>query len=105
MMLEAKAIIAGIALVLLFLGYQWVGHRAVEQYKTEQAVAQAKVNKAKQDIYDKLSADYEALKIAKSEKARTRTKVVEKIVEREVYKNVCIDQEGLEELNKALKGE
>lgn len=94
----------GFVLILLSGCYWWVGNHAVENYKQEQAIVQAKADKAQQLKYDTLAADYEVAKASREVVYKTITKRVDKIVERKVYSNECFDLEGLEEANKALRG-
>lgn len=91
-------------LAALFFAYDYVGDRAVTEYKQEQALVQADADKAQQDKYNELAADYEIAKASREVVYKTITKKVDKIVERKVYSNECFDSEGLEEANKALRG-
>lgn len=50
----------------------------------------------------KTSAAYQAQKAAREEKERVRYVQVQKIVEKPVYRNVCLDADGLRELNAAI---
>lgn len=50
----------------------------------------------------KSSAAYQAQKAAREEKERVRYVQVQKIVENPVYRNVCLDADGLRELNAAI---
>lgn len=98
--------LAGLAVVLasLFGAYTWVRHDAVTEYKTEQAVLQAKADKITQEKYNTLAADYETLKASRTTQFKTIVRTVEKLVDRPVYKVACIDTDGLEVANKALRG-
>ncbi|KKW75762.1 hypothetical protein AAV97_18430 [Acinetobacter sp. Ag2] len=49
----------------------------------------------KQNKINKVSADYEQLKSEQRIKVETVTREVQKIIERPVYNNVCIDDDGL----------
>ena len=101
---QAKLAAALLFLAGLFFAYDYVGDRAVDKYKTEQAIVQAAADKAQQEKYNNLAADYEVAKASKEIVYRTIPKKVDKIVERKVYSNECFDLEGLEEANKALRG-
>lgn len=103
--LEIKLAEFLLALVLLIGCYFWVRHDAVADYKKEVAAEQAKSDKLQQAKYDDLAADYAILKAQRTTKYKTITKTVEKLVDRPVYKNQCIDTEGLEAANKALGGQ
>lgn len=50
----------------------------------------------------KSSAAYQAQKAAREEKERVRYVQVLKIIENPVYRNVCLDADGLRELNAAI---
>ena len=57
--------------------------------------ANAKANQA--------SADYEQLKSERQAKVESVTRTVQKIVERPIYLNRCIDDDGLSEINSLIK--
>jgi hypothetical protein len=98
--------IAGAILVLasLFGAYKWIGSRAVSLYKVELAIEQAEADKAQTDKFNAVSAELEAAKAVRIDNARVITKVVEKIVTRDVYLRDCIDGDGLSVANQALSG-
>lgn len=56
----------------------------------------------KQGEIEEISSEYEALKQEQAEKQRVIYKTVEKIVDRPIYRNVCLDDDGLSEINKAI---
>lgn len=56
----------------------------------------------KQGEINEISSEYEDLKHEQLEKQRVIYKTVEKIVDRPIYRNVCIDDDGLSEINKAI---
>ncbi|MGZ8888068.1 MAG: hypothetical protein ACXW1D_00765 [Halobacteriota archaeon] len=93
-----------IAFALLFGAYLWVGHHAVSEYKQEQVIAQMEKDKAQQKKYNVLAQDYEELKTKRQDNARTIVREVEKIIDRPVYRNVCIDGGGLSIINQAISG-
>jgi hypothetical protein len=105
MMLEIKVVLATLLAALMLWSYHWVGESAVDSYKDSQAILQAKVDAKQQEKYNAIAEDYETLKAKREAAVKVRTKIVEKIVEREVYRNVCVDDEGVETMNKALRGE
>ncbi len=81
--------------VLLLTGcYFGVRHVAVEDYKVTQIALQAEADKLKQDKYDKLAADYEAAKANREVVFKTVTKRVDRIVEKPIYLENCIEIEG-----------
>lgn len=53
----------------------------------------------------KSSAAYQVQKAAREQKERVRYVQVQKIVEKPVYRNVCLDADGLRELNAAIDGD
>ncbi|KXZ72118.1 hypothetical protein [Acinetobacter venetianus] len=61
------------------------------------ADAQNKANKA--------SADYEQIKAEQRAKVETVTRTVQKIVERPIYLNRCIDDDGLQQINSLIKND
>lgn len=57
----------------------------------------------RQNQINQLSSDYETKKSKQKIKVETVTKYVDKIVERDVYRNVCIDDDGMQQLNSLIK--
>lgn len=98
--------LAEYAVLIVFLcgAYFWIGEHAVSDYKQEQSVIQAKADAAKQAKYDKLAGDYESLKTQRSTVTNTITHEVETIVKQPIYQTQCIDKQGLDIANKALRG-
>lgn len=88
----------------LFWGYHYIGDRAVNQYKQEQIVLQAKADKITQTRYDDLAADYAILKASRTTQFKTITRTVEKLVQQPAYQVPCITQEGVDAANRALQG-
>lgn len=60
----------------------------------------AEIEKAKQDRES--SAMYQAGKAVREEKERVRYVQVQKIVEKPVYRNVCVDSDGVSVINAAI---
>ena len=58
------------------------------------------IEKAKQDRES--SAVYQAGKAVREEKERVRYVEVQKIVEKPVYRNVCVDSDGVSVINAAI---
>jgi len=56
----------------------------------------------KQNRINKVSVDYEQLKSEQRVKVETVTREVQKIIERPVYNNVCIDADGLHIINSLI---
>lgn len=52
-----------------------------------------------QDKVNKVSTDYEKLRSEQRAKVETVTREVQKIVERPIYLNRCIDDDGLQQIN------
>lgn len=84
--------------------YFWIGNHAVDEYRSEQTVLQAKADRIRQEQYNKLAAEYEVAKANREVVFKTVTKTVEKLVDRPVYKTQCTDADGVEAANKALGG-
>ncbi|HEM7454814.1 MULTISPECIES: hypothetical protein [Acinetobacter calcoaceticus/baumannii complex] len=57
----------------------------------------------KQNQINKVSADYERVKAEQSTKVERITREVQKIVERPVYLNRCIDDDGVYQINSLIK--
>lgn len=102
--LEIKLAEFFLALILLTGCYFWVRHDAVVDYQKEATIEQAKVDKAKQDAYNKLSEDYEALKTTRQANANTVTRTYEKVIEKPIYSTVCVEPDGLRLANEAIAG-
>ena len=68
---------------------------AAKQYQRELAKQQSTINQ--------LSSDYETEKAKYKVKVETVTKFVDKIVERDVYRNVCSDDDGMQSINSLIK--
>ena len=83
-------------------GWQVESWRCAARDKTRiEAELKAGVEKAK--VTNKASEGYEAKKEEVRIKYVRTTKVVEKLVERPVYRNNCIDEDGLKAINEGLK--
>jgi len=78
-----------------------------EQKCTEQIQkierAQAESLAKQQDKVNKVSADYEKLRSEQRAKVETVTRTVQKIVERPIYLNRCIDDDGLQQINSLIQ--
>lgn len=116
---------AFLLLALLGAGVQTL---RVAHYKTQFENAELKCNQQKADIHadykdqadlaaqryqealaqrqstiNQLSSDYETEKAKYKVKVETVTKFVDKIVERDVYRNVCSDDDGMQSINSLIK--
>ena len=56
----------------------------------------------KQNNINKVSADYEQLKSEQRVITETKIREVQKIIERPIYSNVCIDDDGLHIINSLI---
>lgn len=70
----------------------------IQKFKDDQQKALIE----KQNKINKVSADYEQLKSEQRVKVETVTREVQKIIERPVYNNVCIDDTGLQHINSLI---
>lgn len=91
------AVCFGLAYYIYDAGYS--------QCEKDNIVKMAKAKQEQQDKYDALAKKLEDTKAERIVQTNTITKIVPQIVEREIYKNVCIDSEGMNVINKAIKGE
>lgn len=60
---------------------------------------QLKALAEKQNLINQVSADYEQVKSEQRIKVETVTREVQKIIERPVYNNVCLDDDGVSAIN------
>lgn len=69
----------------------------------------SEVNRALKDVIEKqnelnkISSEYESLKLEQEKKQRVIYKNVEKFIDRPVYRNVCLDDDGMSEINSAIE--
>ena len=59
----------------------------------------------KQNEINKVSADYETEKSAQRRQVETVTREVQKIIERPIYLNHCIDSDGVSAINSLITGD
>ena len=92
---------------MLVVGAWQYDHAAQYQRGRESMAAEisgrlkdAAIEKAKQDRES--SAVYQAGKAVREEKERVRYVEVQKIVEKPVYRNVCVDSDGVSVINAAI---
>ncbi|WP_151822187.1 hypothetical protein [Acinetobacter oleivorans] len=57
----------------------------------------------KQNQINKVSADYEKLRSEQNTKVETVTREVQKIVERPIYLNHCLDDDGVHQINSLIE--
>ncbi|ENV46063.1 hypothetical protein P255_01411 [Acinetobacter brisouii CIP 110357] len=112
-----QLIIIVLTVLILILGIGFVVQTwRVSHWKTQSENADAKcltqIQKIEQtqqtalkqanDKANQASADYEKLKATQQVKIQTVRDTVQKIVERPVYRNVCFDDSGMQQLGKAI---
>ncbi|WP_418655373.1 hypothetical protein [Acinetobacter higginsii] len=71
----------------------------IQKIERAQVLALAK----EQEKANKASADYEKLRSEQRAKVETVTRTVQKIVERPVYFNRCIDDDGVQQINSLIE--
>jgi len=86
------------------VGY-YIYHNGYGEAMQEVAIAQGIADKKQQDKYNLVAQELEDTKKKRQENVRTITKTVEKIIDRPVYRNVCLEPDGLHVINSAIKGE
>lgn len=101
-----KLILIAVCFVLIVGAWQY-DHAAQYRRGRESMAAEISVRlkdsaieKAKQDR--ELSAVYQTGKAVREEKERVRYVQVQKIVEKPVFRNVCVDSDGLSVINAAI---
>ena len=104
--LPAFAPIAATVLVATALGFGagWTVHgwRMAAQ-KSTQVKQEAAKKAADQQQADKASAGFEDARTKNEVRYETVVKVVEKIVDRPVYRSVCLDDDGVQLLNRQIE--
>ena len=63
---------------------------------------QLKALAEKQNLINQVSADYEQVKSEQRIKVETVTREVQKIIDRPVYNNVCLDDDGVSAINSLI---
>jgi uncharacterized protein YlxW (UPF0749 family) len=106
-----KWIAIAVFIFLYLVQIAYTNHLATKLKNAESACS-AKIQKLKDDQQksliekqnkiNKVSADYEQLKSEQRVKVETVTREVQKIVERPVYSNICIDADGLRIINSLI---
>ena len=106
-----KWIAIAIFIFLYLMQIAYTNHLAGKLKKAEAACAEKiqKIEQAnlkalaeKQNEINKVSADYEQAKSEQRVQVETVTREVQKIIERPVYSNVCIDDDGLQQINSLI---
>jgi len=112
-----KGIIMGLLIFILMLfififGYVWYANSLAGDLRNAEIASDARVEealrpyieaeKAAQVQANEESEEYEKTKQAERIRTETIIKEVEKIVERPVYRNVCLDADGLSAINQGI---
>lgn len=107
-----REILIGFLAFLLIITLTVLNHKIgqlkeADQKCTEQIQkierAQVEALAKQQDKVNKVSADYEKLRSEQRAKVETVTRTVQKIVERPIYLNRCIDDDGLQQINSLIQ--
>ena len=106
-----KWIAIAIFIFLYLVQIAYTNHLATK-LKNAESVCNTKIQKLKDDqqkalfkkqnTINKVSAVYEQLKSEQRVKVGTVTREVQKIIDRPVYNNVCIDDDGLRIINSLI---
>lgn len=106
-----KWIAIAVFIFLYLVQIAYTNHLATK-LKNAESVCNIKIQKLKDDQQkaliekqnkiNKVSADYEQLKSEQRVKVETVTREVQKIIERPIYNNVCIDADGLRSINSLI---
>lgn len=107
-----REIIIGVLAIFLIIALALLNHKigqlkVADQKCNEQIQkierAQVEALAKQQDKINKVSADYEKLRSEQRAKVETVTRTVQKIVERPIYLNRCIDDDGLQQINSLIE--
>lgn len=106
-LLKNWKLIAVLVVIAIVIG-AWQADRKAEYRRGRDEMAveisgrlkDAAIEKAKEDR--KTSAAYQAEKAVREEKERVRYVQVPKIIEKPVYRSVCVDADGLSVINAAI---
>ena len=103
----AIAVLSFVCLGQLAYTNHLVGQLLKADGEKAQAVAEAikpfeAAVKEQQDKLNQASADYETLKSERQVKTETVTREIQKIIERPIYSNICIDDDGLYKINSLI---
>jgi hypothetical protein len=101
-------VIYGLIAAAVFASGAYSGHKVTaNSYKADMLEVERAANERFKAESKKLNEVAAALEAAKNEKQivyRTITKTVDRIIDRPVYLNVCLDDDGLRVINDALAG-
>ena len=106
-----KWIAVAVFIFLYMMQIAYTNHLATK-LKTAESVCNVKIQKIKDDQQkvlvekqnniNRVSADYEQIKSEQRVITETKIREVQKIIERPVYHNVCIDDDGLRIINSLI---
>lgn len=98
--------VAEVALIigLLFGSGTYVYNMGVTHQQEKELIAQAKRDKVEQKRYDDVVEKYTIKQEGRVKNAQVITKYVDKIITRDVYRNECIDDDGVRAINAAITG-
>ena len=106
-----KWIAIAVFIFLYLVQIAYTNHLATK-LKNAESVCNVKIQKLKDDQQkaliekqnkiNKVSADYEQLKSEQRVKVETVTREVQKIIDRPVYNNVCLDDDGVSAINSLI---
>lgn len=92
------AVLAFLMLILLMVG----NHNASKMQDYQKQIKSQQATIAQYEQAQKAGAEYEQQKAQREVETQVIYQTVEKIVERPVYRNVCIDADGVSNINKAI---
>lgn len=102
---EIKAVVGLVIVTAMAFGGRYIYDKGWDAKASADMVAQAKVNKVAQDKYNTITQQLTDAKGKTTIVYQTITKYKDKIVDRPVYQNVCLDSDGVNTINQALSGE
>lgn len=94
-----------IVIAVVFGVFYGVYEKGFNACDAQWTVKQAQANVEAQTKYNAVAKKLENTKAERIVQTNTITKIIPQIVERTVYQTTCIDSQGLDIANKALKGE
>jgi hypothetical protein len=94
-----------LVIALVCGAFYYVYEKGFNACDAQWIVKRAQANAEAQTKYNAVATKLENTKAERIVQTNTITKIVPQIVEREVYKNICVDSQGVDVINKALKGE
>lgn len=96
-----------VAVLAGLVGILWYGKSQYNKgYQTATAKISAELAKSAEKQREKakaVSQEYQEQKAEREQKERIRYVEVKKVVEKPIYRNVCLDDDGLRIINSAIK--